>query len=73
MEQYFVEFDRDTWKVKYEGSYIAVLPTEDMAIRWAMDHAHNALARSVEARVLVRDENGEFRVEWTNSLLASAA
>ena len=66
------EFDMDqshrgTWKIKYEGSYIAVVPTRAMAIRWAIDRAQNARARSVETRVLVQDEERVFRIEWTNS------
>jgi hypothetical protein len=67
MDQYLVESHRGTWKIKYEGSYIAVLPTRATAIRWAIDRAQNARARSVEARVLVQDEDRVFRVEWTNS------
>jgi hypothetical protein len=67
MDQFFVESHRGTWKIKYEGSYIAVLPTRAMAIRWAIDRAQNAQARSVEARVLVQDEERVFRIEWTNS------
>jgi hypothetical protein len=64
----FVECHLGVWKIKYEGSYIGVLPTKALAIKWAIDRAHNASARSVEARVLVQDEAGEFRVEWTNKV-----
>lgn len=67
MDQYFVESHRGSWHIKYEGSYIAALPTKALAIRWAVDRAHNAQARSVEARVLVQDEDGVFQIEWTNS------
>lgn len=68
MDQYFVECHRGTWKIKYEGSYIGVLPTKALAIQWAVDRAHNAIARSVEARVLVQDKAGMFRIEWTNKV-----
>jgi hypothetical protein len=67
MDQYFVESHRGTWKIKYEGSYIGVFPTKAKATQRAIDRAHNALARSVEARVLVQGEDREFRVEWTNN------
>jgi hypothetical protein len=60
MEQYFVEPCRNTWNVKFEGDYIAAFPTQDEAIRWAAERAHNAKARFEEARVLVADEHGKF-------------
>ena len=66
MDQYLVERHGDSWKVKYEGSYIGIFPAEALATRWAVDLAHNAKARFVEARVLVQDENRVFRIAWTN-------
>jgi hypothetical protein len=75
MEQYLVECHGDAWKVRYEGSHIGIFPSKAAAITWAIQKAHNSLARSVEARVLAEDEKGAFFVVWTSksSFLPSAA
>jgi Uncharacterized protein conserved in bacteria (DUF2188) len=67
MEQYFVEPCRRTWRVKFEGDYIAAFPSQAEAIRQAVERAHNAKARFEEARVLVRADNGTFQIAWTNT------
>jgi hypothetical protein len=66
MEQYVVERDGETWRVKFEGSYVAALPSKEDAIRWAIARAHNAEARFTVARVVLRDEGGS-RAVWANA------
>lgn len=67
MDQYFVEFVRNTWRIKYDGSYVGIFPTKEAAIRWAVKRAHNAKARGDQASVLSWECRGRLRVEWTNS------
>jgi hypothetical protein len=66
MDQYFVECDRTAWKIKYEGSYVGIFPTKEMAVNWAIERAHNALARGDRALVLSQGEDQAFRVEWAS-------
>ena len=66
MEQYFVESFRNSWKIKFEGSYVGIFPTREAAIGWAIKRAHNANARGERASVLTRGYNGLLRVEWTS-------
>jgi hypothetical protein len=66
MEQHFVEPCRRSWKVKFEGDYIASFTNQVEAIRWAAERTHNAKARFEKARVLVRVGHGTFQLAWTN-------
>ncbi|HXG79488.1 MAG TPA: hypothetical protein VNJ31_09155 [Methyloceanibacter sp.] len=64
MDQYLVERDRAVWKIRYDGSYVAIFPTKETAIGWAIEQAHNALARGVRACVLSRADDQTLRTEW---------
>jgi hypothetical protein len=63
--QYFVVIHQGQWKVKFEGQHHGPYGTQQEAIRAAVDAAHEAGKRGIDAQVLVQGANNQFRTEWT--------
>ena len=53
------------WKIKYDGKHYGPYQTQKVAIRKAVDAAHNAGAKGHDAQVLIQGQNNQFRTEWT--------
>jgi len=66
MDQYFVERDRSVWKIRYDGSYVGIFPTKETAISWAIERAHNAVARGGRACVFSQADDETLRTEWAS-------
>jgi hypothetical protein len=60
--QYFVVHHQGQWKVKYGSKYEGVWESQNLAIKAAIDLAHNV---GGDSQVLVQGEDNKFREEWT--------
>lgn len=61
-EQYFVVLHGGQWKISWKGQHYGPYPTQQEAIRAAVDAAHKAQS---DSQVLVQGQDQRFRTEWT--------
>lgn len=64
-EQYFVVLHQGQWKISYTQKHYGPYTTQREAIKAAVDAAHKAGVKGLDAQVLVQGENNQFRTEWT--------
>lgn len=63
---YAVIPDGARWQINVEGKNYGPFPSQDAALRAAVDTAQKAGKGGFEARVMVQDKSGgAFRVHWT--------
>jgi hypothetical protein len=63
--QYVVILQDDEWKISHSGARYGPYPTQETAIRVAVDAAHSSGLRGHDAQVLTQGEDDRFRTEWT--------
>jgi len=63
--QYFVVFHEQEWKITFESKHYGPYATQALAIRAAIDAAHETAEKGNDAQVLVQGLNNQFRIEWT--------
>jgi hypothetical protein len=63
--QYFVVLHQSQWKINFQGQHYGPYHTQAVAIRAAVDAAHEAGRNGYDAQVLVQGRNNQFRAEWT--------
>jgi hypothetical protein len=63
--QYFVVLHEGQWKIKLHGRHTGTYPTQELAIKAAIDAAHETSSSSDGSQVLVQGEDHLFRTEWT--------
>lgn len=64
---YYVVDHDNQWKISHEGKHYGPYPTQQAAIKAAVDAAHTAGKAGHDAQVLVQrgDGTNQFRTEWT--------
>jgi hypothetical protein len=63
--QYFVVLHEGQWKITYQSKHYGPYDTQKIAIRVAVDAAHEAGRKGNNAQVLVQGEDNKWRTEWT--------
>ncbi|MFN3463348.1 MAG: DUF2188 domain-containing protein [Terricaulis sp.] len=63
--QYFVVNHEGQWKISLNGKHHGPYATQRVAIRAAVDAAHETGRKGGDAQVLVQGANNQFRTEWT--------
>jgi hypothetical protein len=62
---YYVVLHQGHWKISLDGTHHGPYATQAAAIKAAVDAAHEAGKRGMDAQVLVQGQNNQFRTEWT--------
>lgn len=63
--RYIIIFERGKWKISVDGRDFGLFPTQRIAIRVAVDAAHQAGQEGQDVQVVVQETDHKFRVEWT--------
>jgi hypothetical protein len=63
--EYYVVLHEGQWKISYNGAHYGPYATQKVAIRTAVDAAHEQGQKGHDAQVLVQGQNNQFRTEWT--------
>jgi uncharacterized protein DUF2188 len=63
--RYFVVHDKGQWKINFQGQHYGPYFTQGQAIADAANAARRDHSQGFDAEVLVQNERGRFRVEWT--------
>jgi hypothetical protein len=64
MAHYTVIRDGAVWRINLTGKNYGPYTTQSAAIRDAIDTAKKAITAGFPARVMVQEEDGNFREEW---------
>jgi len=63
---YLVVHQDDVWFIKFDGKEYGPYKTEQEAMLFAIDAAHELGEHGEEAQVLLIDENGNAQAAWTH-------
>lgn len=63
--QFFVIPHQGRWRVSRRGKMYGPFPTQEVAIRSAIDVAHASGLNERPSQVLIREADGTYRVAWT--------
>ena len=63
--QYYVVNHDGEWKITLDGKRYGPYKTQALAIRSAVDAAHETGKKGQDAQVLVQGTDSKFRTEWT--------
>lgn len=62
---YYVVLHEGDWKISFEGKHYGPYNTQALAIRAAIDAAHQAGRNGHDAQVLIQGKDNKWRTEWT--------
>ena len=63
--KYYVVLHHGEWKISFQDKHYGPYDTQKIAIRTAVDAAHDAGKKGYDAQVLVQGANSLWRTEWT--------
>lgn len=63
--QYFVVLHQNQWKISFQEKHFGPYVTQAIAIRAAVDAAHESGKKGYDAQVLIQGLNNQWRAEWT--------
>lgn len=63
--RYFVVLHDNQWKISFNDQHYGPYPTQQVAIRAAVDAANTSGGRGHDAQVMIQGVNNQFRTEWT--------
>lgn len=69
--RYVIVRQEDAWCVRLEGKDYGPYPTQNAALRAAIDAANMAAERGEETEVVIEGSDREVRTPWTFGLKAS--
>lgn len=63
--KYYVVHHNGEWKISLNDKHYGPYNSQKAAIKSAVDAAHSAGKKGIDAQVLVQGANNQFRAEWT--------
>ena len=63
--QYFVVLHQNEWKISLNGTHYGPYKTQALAIKAAVDAAHETGKKGQDAQVLIQGADNKWRTEWT--------